>query len=484
MDVYYRSLHPTVRRYFLEQIVPTFRHVRERITLNFIPYGPTNDSLSFDEECEANTKLCESNKLQACALNKYYSIENEDDELIQWDGQNQTISYIECMFRNIDNLDLENLSTQCANENFVGDTVGLTECAEQNEGIELLKSMRAKTLGLSEIVNDNLTVVINGEVNADALTDLQTAICDNMKGDKPDNCDTGLPSKVQLQFHYSALNRKSANYLLEELYPNYRSLEGILDVEVIPFGLMEFVEYDSGSYTLNCPKGSNECLANSIHACIVSKYWNEDIVNESEFDGKLQFLDFLKCYYTHSEYPNDVVSACSSCIVQNYGDHWSDVDECARNQTELKAILEQFRDKVDSLVPSLTYQPWITLNSRHNYAVENHITRSVCDLYESDEKPSVCNNILTEQPIVGVQIHYEPRHVNSKSFFVSQFNLSLTHIDSLTTIELIPFGRTTNNGTDFVCVNDEGCHHTKLQVFAIESLFSLFTVLAHSRRVS
>ena len=38
--------------------------------------------------------------------------------------------------------------------------------------------------------------------------------------------------------------------------------------------------------------------------------------------------------------------------------------------------------KVDTLLPHLAYVPWITVNGRHNYAVENHLNKAICDTYK------------------------------------------------------------------------------------------------------
>jgi hypothetical protein len=62
------------------------------------------------------------------------------------------------------------------------------------------------------------------------------------------------------------------------------------------------------------------------------------------------------------------------------GDWWPIIDVCARTKAgeELYARLE---DKVDALLPPLTYTPWITINGTHSRAAELHLTRAVCDAY-------------------------------------------------------------------------------------------------------
>ena len=183
-----------------------------------------------------------------------------------WDEKNQTLSYIQCFFKNLDNKEgIDKVSEDCAT-NYIPLADEIKECAAQNEGLEALKTQREKTIRLfSPVMEHSPWIVINGHRSSEAQGDLQQVICDQMLGDKPDICYQGKPNKVKVQFHYSALDYKVENYAQNELYPTYRGLEEIIDLQLVPYGLTEILENDSGNATLICPNGADECLANRIH---------------------------------------------------------------------------------------------------------------------------------------------------------------------------------------------------------------------------
>lgn len=223
------------------------------------------------------------------------------ENTIQWDGRNQTITFINCMFKNVKSQeDTFKLIEDCANEDFVlADEV--TACVRGEDGMNNLKEMRNRTLEQYNSMEHAPWIVINGERSALAQSDLKTAICNAMLGDKPDFCYEPTPPKVKVVFHYSAQNAKAQDYVISELYPHYRNLEEIIDLDVVPFGLMEIIANGDGSYTTICENGLNECRVNMIHGCLYSEYYHNDddpvSDNSEEYDGKLQVM-FNHPFYT------------------------------------------------------------------------------------------------------------------------------------------------------------------------------------------
>ena len=69
MEVYYKSIDPQTRKFFIDELIPTFRHLRERLQLKLIPYGVPDENSDVTSDCEANSILCMTNKLQV-SLNK------------------------------------------------------------------------------------------------------------------------------------------------------------------------------------------------------------------------------------------------------------------------------------------------------------------------------------------------------------------------------------------------------------------------------
>ena len=91
-----------------------------------------------------------------------------------------------------------------------------------------------------------------------------------MQGDRPDACEVARAPKVQIEFHYQTGDTSVKKYFVEELYPSYRDIEEIIDLEIVPFGQTEVVRGDDGNYTFTCPNGPNECIGNKIHVSLTN----------------------------------------------------------------------------------------------------------------------------------------------------------------------------------------------------------------------
>lgn len=78
-------------------------------------------------------------------------------------------------------------------------------------------------------------------------------------------CGEERAEKVKMTFHYSSMDAQSADYVVNTLYPSYRGLEEIVDLDIVPFGLTDIIKNDNGQYTLRCPNGPDECTGNIIH---------------------------------------------------------------------------------------------------------------------------------------------------------------------------------------------------------------------------
>jgi len=414
--------------------------------------------------------------LQACAIHNYFDDEVDVDNSVQWDGKNQTLAFITCMFKNIKNMDIMQLAEECANNNIIlADEI--TECAKQQEGQDLLDLMREKTLAQYEQMEHAPWIVINGLRSSLAQSDLKQAICDKMIGDKPDYCFLPTPEKVKVQFHYSAVDKYAQDYVITELYPHYRLLEEIIDLDVIPFGLTKVLDQGDGNYTLICPSGIQECRANLIHACIYNQFFHadddpvSDNQDQREYDGKVEVIEFINCYFTSAKYATKPVDAAEECVEIIFGDDVSSVRQCTHTNMGIYLLLDFKEKKVDTLLPHLTYTPWMTVNGKHSYSIEHHIQREVCDAYQGREKPLDCYQIYDTDPKPIVYIHYEPGDVESRAFFTSSLNPTIA--SGIAQLNLVPFGRSTYDGTTVNCVNDDKeCHQYKEHVSKEINLFT------------
>ncbi len=119
--------------------------------------------------------------LKACAVKKFLHADDNDFSH-QYDGKNQTLLFIYCMFKNVDNQQITDVAQKCALQNFLGD-VWISEillCAKGDEGNDIMRKMGAKTINLKDPLEHSPWIVVNGERNPIAQNDLQKVICDKL----------------------------------------------------------------------------------------------------------------------------------------------------------------------------------------------------------------------------------------------------------------------------------------------------------------
>jgi hypothetical protein len=78
VEVYYETLNPQSRKFFLEELRPTFEHIRESITIDLIPFGRTKMNITGPNEttfeCPNGEQQCLGNKIQVSFNMKTNSI--------------------------------------------------------------------------------------------------------------------------------------------------------------------------------------------------------------------------------------------------------------------------------------------------------------------------------------------------------------------------------------------------------------------------
>ena len=107
---------------------------------------------------------------------------DEDEFRYQYDGKNQTLMFIYCMFKNVDNNQITDVAEKCANEYFIRNIWinDILMCAEGEEGNEIMREMGGKTLNLRDPFEHSPWIVINGQRSSIAQSELQTIICNNL----------------------------------------------------------------------------------------------------------------------------------------------------------------------------------------------------------------------------------------------------------------------------------------------------------------
>ncbi len=182
--------------FLLNQLPEVFWRRRQRIDLTLTPYIELpllNESLTAEEACQQNETVCTLNTAHACAVKMYF--EAGDSDTVQWDGKNQTLAFISCSFEKLQENKFKNvvqIVEHCANAHFISADL-LSYCSQSAEGKRYLEEMRNRTLELQNLQNQKSVlayplILINGEVDNGAKTDLKAAICEAIVGDKMEYC--------------------------------------------------------------------------------------------------------------------------------------------------------------------------------------------------------------------------------------------------------------------------------------------------------
>lgn len=151
VSVYYEALCPDSRRFILEQLLPAFELIPNRIILDLIPYGKANTKVTSQElsfSCQHGPTECLANKIHACAI-KYTAQE-----------PSVQLKYIACMIN--DNYDPEYAGEKCATEVQV-DYSSIANCSVSNMGDLLLKESGERTKALQPRAAFIPTVQLNGK---------------------------------------------------------------------------------------------------------------------------------------------------------------------------------------------------------------------------------------------------------------------------------------------------------------------------------
>ncbi len=99
-----------------------------------------------------------------------------------------------------------------------------------------------------------------------------------------------------------------------------------------------------------------------------------------EFDGRLQTLNFMNCYFSSGFWPNDPLFASQQCVNEIFGDIWPTIDFCSRSK-EGEELYARLRVKVDALIPPMISTPWITINGKYSFAAHYNLKRAICDAF-------------------------------------------------------------------------------------------------------
>ncbi|XP_068248936.1 gamma-interferon-inducible lysosomal thiol reductase-like isoform X1 [Palaemon carinicauda] len=181
--------------------------------------------------------------------------------------------------------------------------------------------------------------------------------------------------KVKVGVFYESLCPYSRNFVVNQLYPTWRSLSQIMTVDLNAYG-KSHITTEGDVYPIKCQHGPAECQGNKLLTC-AKKYVEADD----------DFIAFSHCVM--DEYT--ALKAGPGCA-NRIGIDYTVLDACVQNG-EGDRLLYDLSLKQSALLPPLNHVPWILIDDVYtsvmNYESEKNLRQVVCNAYKGPT-PSEC----------------------------------------------------------------------------------------------
>lgn len=187
--------------------------------------------------------------------------------------------------------------------------------------------------------------------------------------------DQQQPPKVKVSVFYETLCPDSIAFIVNQLWPVYKTVGSIMDIDLVPYGKASYTA-SGNTWTFQCQHGKKECHGNKIHSCTLDLYPDTE-----------KSLAFIFC----SMSSHDPVSASETCAYKNSMD-WVKISLCADGDLGSK-LLHANGVRTESLQPRLVFVPWILIDNNFTelqlQASLDNLLNVVCNAYKGT-KPSEC----------------------------------------------------------------------------------------------
>ncbi|KAH9388004.1 antigen processing and presentation of exogenous peptide antigen via MHC class I [Tyrophagus putrescentiae] len=329
VELYYETLCPYSKNFYLEQLEPTFKKLTlDVVDVEVVPFGNVKVAEGPDGiplfTCQHGAAECYGNRVQACVI---------------------------ALTSNLASLDY--VRELCANQLGLN-WAQIKTCHAGQQGLDLIIANWKRTDALVPKKAYVPWIVINGvhteELQEAAQTDLLGYLCKN------DLAGQNLPQCAAAKNKNSnASVRTVAPLCLTQLAPHLRELAAHLTLDLVPFGNVN-VTHASNSSTprFACQHGPAECYGNIAEACVIAHQPPAAALSfvQCMFLGVHRAVDSWKDTHFNAE-------ACANLLFSNWGS--TDLKKCI-DGPEGEKLIEANWKKTEALKPKHTGVPWILVN--------------------------------------------------------------------------------------------------------------------------
>jgi len=177
------------------------------------------------------------------------------------------------------------------------------------------------------------------------------------------------PKKINVTVFYEVLCPDSRHFILRQLYPTWKKVPDLMEIDYRPFGKATYKKRPGGGYKFSCQHGPTECLGNIVHNCVI-KYIKEP-------------MPYIKCMMEDNYEPLEIGKKCAYRLDLD----WEPIRKCSqgREGEELMAVVAQESLGVKH---KLSFIPTVAMDG--DYSNQNNILKNFL--------PVVCNQYKVDNP--------------------------------------------------------------------------------------
>lgn len=177
VGVFFESLCPDSKRFFLKQLVPTYRDIGNIMQVDLIAFGHAKVFGTDKMICQHGARECDGNRLMACIL-KQRGVSQKD-----------AIETIGCVFEN------KQSHEECVKKYLPGVAYGdIERCKNSTMSYRLMVEYAGETGDVDYVPHLTFNGKHSEDIQQGLEFNLKRYVCENYNGTKPDECKN-LPEK-------------------------------------------------------------------------------------------------------------------------------------------------------------------------------------------------------------------------------------------------------------------------------------------------